>query len=180
LFAKFLSLAGITALQSLLLYAVMQLCTGGIDGAWQWQIPGLVLAACAAVAIGLAISAFAKSVLQAVMIVPLVLIPQILFSGFTPPAGDMEPGPYLVSRLMPSAAVQSVIDTSLFWQKTISGGMRVDYPSAFSNLNRDRSLKNGRIFTDAKPAWWGLATLALWSAGAYWAAWFALRGKERG
>jgi hypothetical protein len=180
LLAKFLSLAGITALQSLLLFGVMQLCTGGIGGAWQWQIPGLVLAACAAVAIGLAISAFAKSVLQAVMIVPLVLIPQILFSGFTPPAGDMEPGPYLVSRLMPSAAVQSVIDTSLFWQKTIRGGMRVDYPSAFSNLNRDRSLKNGRIFTDATPAWWGLGTLALWSAGAYWAAWFALRGKERG
>ncbi len=180
LLAKFLSLAGITALQSLLLYGVMQLCTGGIGGAWQWQIAGLVLAACAAVAIGLAISAFAKSVLQAVMIVPLVLIPQILFSGFTPPAGDMEPGPYLVSRLMPSAAVQSVIDTSLFWQKTISGRMRVDYPSTFSNLNRDRSLKNGRIFTDATPAWWGLGTLALWSAGAFWAAWFALRGKERG
>ncbi len=180
LLAKFLSLARTTALQSLLLYGVMQLLTGGIGGAVQWQIPGLVLAACAAVGIGLAISALARSVLQAVMIVPLVLIPQILFSGFIPPAGDMKPGPYLVSRLMPSAAVQSVIDTSLFWHRTISGAMRVDYPSAFANLNRDKSLKNGQVFVNATPAWWGLGILTVWAVGAYWAAWFALRTKERG
>jgi ABC transport system ATP-binding/permease protein len=180
LLAKFLSLARITVVQSLLLYGVMQLCTGGIGGAVGWQLPGLVLAACAAVGIGLAISAWAKSVLQAVMIVPLILIPQILFSGFMPPAGDMKAGPYFVSRLMPSAAVQSVMDTSLFWQKKISGSMRVDYPSAFSNLNRDKSLKNGQVYANAKPAWWGLGTLAAWAAGAYWAAWLALRGKERG
>ena len=81
---------------------------------------------------------------------------------------------------MPSAAVQGVIDTSFFWNKTISGAMRVDYPSAFSNLNRDKSLKNGQIFRNATPAWWSLGTLAIWTAGAYWAAWLALRGKERG
>lgn len=180
LLAKFLSLAGITALQSLLLYGIMQLSSGGIGGAIQWQIFGLVLAACAAVGIGLAISALARSLLQAVMIVPLVLIPQILFSGFTPPAGEMKAGPYVVSRLMPSAAAQNVMDTSLFWENTISGAMRVDYPSAFSNLNRDKSLKNGQVFLDARTAWWGLGTLAIWTTGAYWVAWFALRGKERG
>lgn len=180
LFAKFSSLAGITTFQSLLLYGVMQLYTGGIGGAVEWQIPAMILAALAAVAIGLAISALSRSVLQAVMIVPLVLIPQILFSGFIPPAGDMAPGPQIVSRLMPSAAVQGIIDTSLFWNKTISGAMRVDYPSAFSNLNRDRSLKNGQIFTNATPAAWSLGTLVMWTAGAYWAAWLALRGKERG
>ena len=180
LLAKFLSLARITVVQSLLLYGVMQLCTGGIGGAVGWQLPGLVLAACAAVGIGLAISAWAKSVLQAVMIVPLILIPQILFSGFMPPAGDMKAGPYFISRLMPSAAVQSVMDTSLFWQKKISGSLRVDYPSAFSNLNRNKSLKNGQVYANAKPAWWALGTLAAWTVGAYWAAWLLLRGKERG
>jgi ABC-type multidrug transport system ATPase subunit len=161
LLAKFLSLARITVVQSLLLYGAMQLCTGGIGGAVGWQLPGLVLAACAAVGIGLAISAWAKSLLQAVMIVPLILIPQILFSGFMPPAGDMKAGPYFVSRLMPSAAVQSVMDTSLFWQKKISGSMRVDYPSAFSNLNRDKSLKNGQVYANAKPAGGGLGPLRL-------------------
>jgi ABC transport system ATP-binding/permease protein len=180
LLAKFFSLTGITALQSLLLYGIMQLSSGGIGGAIHWQILGLVLAACAAVGIGLAISALAKSLLQAVMVVPLVLIPQILFSGFIPPAGEMKAGPFVVSRLMPSAAAQNVMDTSLFWQKTISGAMRVDYPSAFSNLNRDKSLKNGQVFQDARAAWWGLGTLAIWTTGAYGIAWFALRGKERG
>jgi hypothetical protein len=180
LLAKFISLARITVVQSLLLYGVMQLCTGGIGGALRWQIPALVLASCAAVGIGLAISASAKSVLQAVMVVPLVLIPQILFSGFMPPAGDMKSGPFLVSRLMPSAAVQSVIDTSLFWEKKISGAMRVDFPSTFSNLNREKSLKNGQVYTDARPGWWGLGSLLAWTVGAYWAAWFALRSKERG
>ena len=178
--AKFLSLAGVTCVQSLLLYGVMQLLIGGPTGSGGRQIPGLILASCAAVGIGLAISAAARSVLQAVMIVPLVLIPQILFSGFIPPAGDMKAGPYFVSRIMPSAAVQGVMDTSLFWQRKIGGAMRVDYPSAFSNLNRDKSLKNGQIYMNANPALWGLATLAAWSVCAYWAAWFALRGKERG
>ena len=180
LLAKFLSLGRITVTQSLLLYAVMQLGAWGIGGEAAWQIPGLAMTALAAVGIGLAISAWAKTVLQAVMLVPLVLIPQILFSGFTPPAGEMKSGPYVVSRFMPSAAAQTVMDVSLFWDKKISGSMRVDYPSAFSNLNRDRSLKNGQLFKNAKPAWWGLGTLAVWIVGSYWAAWFALRGKERG
>lgn len=179
LLAKFLSLARITVTQSLLLYGVMWIM-GGISGAVGWQIAGLACTAGAAVAIGLAISAFSRSVLQAVMLVPLILIPQILFSGFTPPAGDMKTGPYAISRLMPSAAVQNVMDVSLFWQKKISGSMRVDFPSTFSNLNRDKSLKNGQVFTQSGPAWAGLATLVAWMVGAYTAAWFALRGKERG
>lgn len=180
LLAKFIALSRLTVAQSLLLYGVMQVGAGGIGGSVGWQIPGLVLTALAAVGIGLALSAWARSVLQAVMLVPLVLIPQILFSGFTPPAGDMKNGPYLVSRLMPSAAAQSVMDTSLFWGKTISGALRVDFPSAYSNLNRDRPMKNREVFTRAGPAVWGLGTLAAWALGSYWAAWFALRGKERG
>lgn len=180
LLAKFLSLARITVIQSLVLYGVMQLCAGGLAGSPGWQIPALVLTSFAGVGIGLAISAWAKSVLQAVMLVPLILIPQILFSGFTPPAGEMKTGPYLVSRVMPSAAAQSVMDVSLFWEKKIMGSMRVDFPSSFSNLNRDKSLKNGQTFTKAAPGWWGLGTLAAWAVTAYGAAWLGLRGRERG
>ena len=180
LLSKFLSLARITIIQSLLLYGVMQLMTGGIGGSPALQIPGLIMTGLAAVGIGLAISAWSRSVLQAVMLVPLVLIPQILFSGFVPPAGDMKAGPYGVSRVMPSAAVQSVMDVSLFWGKTIGGVMRVDFPSAFSNLNRGKSLKNGQVYNNTGPARWGLCALGAWAVGAYWAAWFALRGRERG
>ena len=180
LLAKFISLARITIVQSLLLYGVMQIAAGGLTGSTGWQIAGLIFTATASVGIGLAISALSRSVLQAVMLVPLVLIPQILFSGFTPSAGDMKDGPYFVSRLMPSAAAQSVMDVSFFWNQKITGSMRVDYPSSFSNLNRDRSLRNGQVFTNARPAWLGIGSLALWTLVSYGIAWFSLRGKERG
>jgi len=180
LLAKYVSIARVTVAQSLLAYGVMQACTGGIGGSVGWQIGGLIATSFAAVGIGLAISALARSVLQAVMIVPLVLIPQILFSGFSPPAGDMKVGPYAVSRVMPSAAVQSVMDVSLFWDRKIAGALRVDYPSAFSNLNRDRSLRNGQVFRAGAAAWQGLATLLAWSLGTYGIAWASLRKRERG
>lgn len=197
LLAKTLSIVRVTVVQSLLVYGTMQvgswmfggenpdgtaaLFAGGpIGGAVGWQIGALVATSFAAVGIGLAISALARSVLQAVMLVPLILIPQILFSGFTPPAGDMKTGPFVVSRVMPSAAAQSVMDVSLFWGKTIRGDLRVDYPSTFSNLNRDRSLRNGQVFEKSRPAWIGLGVLALWSILTYWVAWFSLRRRERG
>jgi hypothetical protein len=41
LLAKFLSLVRITFVQSLLLYGVIQLATGGLAGAVGWQIAGL-------------------------------------------------------------------------------------------------------------------------------------------
>lgn len=191
LLAKFLTLARITVVQSLLLYWVMQLCTLRIAGSGEWQIVGiggsagwqiaaLVATSLASVGLGLAISALSRTILQAVMLVPLVLIPQILFSGFTPPAGDMKPGPYFVSRAMPSAATQSILDVSLLWNQKITGAMRVDYPTAFSNLNRDRGLRNGKIFQNQEHAVGGLVALCLWTLGTYWLAWFGLRGKERG
>jgi hypothetical protein len=158
----------------------MQACHQGLEGVVFWQISALALTSSAAVAIGLAISAWARSVLQAVMLVPLVLIPQILFAGFMPPSGDFGEGPLWVSRAMPSASAQSVMDVSLFWNKKISGSLRVDFPSTFSNLNRDRSLKNGQTFTNPKPAITGLTVLTIWTAGGILAAGFFLGKRERG
>lgn len=180
LLSKFLNLARITVVQSFLLYAVMQVCASGIGGSVGWQMAALVATSFASVGLGLAISALSRTILQAVMLVPLVLIPQILFSGFTPPAGDMKTGPYAISRLMPSAATQAVMDVSLFWDKKIAGSMRVDYPTAFSNLNRDRSLRNGQIFQNKNPALLGLGILTAWTLMTYVIAWLGLRGKERG
>ncbi|MCX6970570.1 MAG: ATP-binding cassette domain-containing protein [Verrucomicrobia bacterium] len=180
LLAKFLTLGRITVVQSLLLYGVMQLCSRGIGGSVGWQLAALVATSFASVGLGLAISALSRTILQAVMLVPLVLIPQILFSGFTPPAGDMKTGPYVLSRVMPSAATQSVMDVSLFWDRKITGSMRVDYPTAFSNLNRDRGLRNGQIFENRLPGALGLASLTAWTLLTYVAAWLGLRGKERG
>lgn len=185
LLAKFISLARLTVAQSLLTYGVMQFGAwlagdGGIGGAPGWQIGGLIATSFAGVGIGLALSALARSVLQAVMLVPLVLIPQILFSGFAPLAAEMKDGPFAVSRVMPSAAAQNVMDVSLLWGRTVSRHLLADFPSAFANLNRDRSLRNGQVFDRGGPAWQGLGVLAVWSVGAYSVAWGALRRRERG
>jgi len=155
--AKFVSLARLTIVQSLLLFGCMQLGAGGLPGGLGWQVMAMIGTSLASVAIGLAISSWARSVLQAVMLVPLIFILQILFSGFTPPSGDMTAGPYFVSRAMPSAAARQVMDVSLMWKQTVSGRLRGDFPSVFSNLNRDRSMKNGEVFEDSGPGWFGLA-----------------------
>ncbi len=180
LMAKFVSLTRITVVQSLLLYGTMALCTGGIGGSAGWQVSGLVMTCLAAVGIGLAISALARSVLQAVMLVPLVLIPQILFSGFTPPGGKMEAGPYWVSRVMPSAAAQSVMDVSLFLDRKVDPGMAYDYPAAYANLDKGHELKTGKVFEEVRLGWLSLAGLAAWAVGTYAIAWLALRRRERG
>jgi hypothetical protein len=44
--------------------------------------------------------------MQAVMIVPLILIPQIVFSGYTVAAHEMTPAVLRVSRLMPTFSAQ--------------------------------------------------------------------------
>jgi len=177
--AKFVSLSRLTLLQSLVMYGCMQIGAGGLKGDVGWQLAALMATSLAAVSIGLAISSWARSVLQAVMLVPLILIPQILFSGFTPPAGEMKSAPYFVSTLMPSASARQVMDVSLLWNQTISGRLAGDAPSAFSNLKRGRTLKNGDVFSDARPGWWGMSGLAAWVVIGLTLAGFGIRSRER-
>jgi len=180
LLSKWLSLGRLTIVQALLLYGVLQLVEGGLEGFFWWQIAALVGIALAGVGLGLAISALARSVMQAVMLVPILLIPQILFSGFVPPAGEMATGPYVISQALPSGAAQAIMDVSLFWDRQVTGASRIDYPSTFSNLNRDRGLRNGEMFSNPGPAIRGVIVLAVWSLVTGVVAWGALRFREQG
>lgn len=62
----------------------------------------LVLAGTIAVLLGLLVSAFAASEDQATAIIPLVLVPQLLFSGALVEVGEMQPIVKLLSVLVPS------------------------------------------------------------------------------
>ena len=88
--AKFLFLSVVSALQALIIYGCSLWFEGGRDGAVWWQLAALFGTALAGVGIGSAISALARSVMQAVMIVPLVLIPLIVFSGYTVTPAQMK------------------------------------------------------------------------------------------
>lgn len=176
--AKLVFLGGVTAAQSLLLFALLQLFEGGMPGAALWQAAGLLGMALASVAIGLAISALARTLLQAVLIVPLLLIPLILFSGYTVPAADMKPRVYFVSRIMPSFAVQRVIDLSFLWQKEVGRSVLSDHMTSMRNLKKATDIKTGDIYRDAGPGLWSLLLLVLWTAAGSAAAWFGLRSRE--
>ena len=176
---KFLFLTALTSLQGLLLYLCVSLFEHGLGGAAGWQILGLLGTAMAAVGIGSAISAWARSVMQAVMIVPLILIPQILFSGFTVEVRDMRPSVLAASSIMPTFAAESIMDTSFLWQQKVAGDVISDHPKPVSNLRARGYVKTGTIFQNPLPASLGLLTHLLWAAAGYVLACIALKARER-
>ena len=177
--SKFLFLTAVTSVQALLLYLCLRITEQTLTGAVGWQVLGLLGTALAAVGIGAAVSSLARSVMQAVMIVPLVLIPQILFSGFTVEVRDMEPRVLFVSRLMPTFAAETVMDTSFLWQQKVAGDLISDHAKPVSNLRARGYVKTGAVFQAASPAFLALLTHLLWAAAAYVVALFALKSRER-
>ena len=69
-------------------------------------------AALVGVSLGLAVSAWVRSATQAVMWVPLLLIPQILFGGYVVTLPKMSPLVRSISNAFPSHACQRIIDVS--------------------------------------------------------------------
>jgi ABC-type multidrug transport system ATPase subunit len=184
--SKFIWMAGLTSIQALLLYATIAIGRFSLHGAFPWQIIGLVILAFAATGIGLTMSAFAKSPMQAVMLVPLLLIPQILFSGFTVPAKDMAPSVLTLSQIMPSFASERIADVSFLINQKISGDLARDYPIAYFNINdwyRSRTgerLKTGTIYRESRPVWVACLSLVLWTIGGFICSYWLLGRKERG
>ncbi len=177
--SKFIFLTAITATQAMLVYATLLVGEHGPDGAVGWQLAALLGTALAAVGIGSAISALSGSVMQAVMIVPLILIPQIVFSGFTVPASEMTGLVRRVSRLMPSYSAQVMMDTSFLWRRQLSGQTMSDHMQSYRNLDPDRELGSRDTFARRRPATWALLGHGAWAIGTYAAAWLALKRRER-
>lgn len=106
----------------------------------------LALAAAAIVGcgIGLAISASVRSSTQAVMWVPLVLIPQILFGGFVITLPEMSKLTRTVSAIMPSAAAQRIFETaSIYGQAIPFISNRTKIPVFFSAKEEEVTWKEG-------------------------------------
>jgi ABC transport system ATP-binding/permease protein len=183
--SKFLWMGGLTAIQALLLYATIVVARLGIPGTAHWQIIGLLLLAFTSTGIGLTVSSLAKSPIQAVMLIPLLLIPQILFSGFTVPAGEMSPPVLMVSQIMPSFAAQRIADVSFLIGQRISGELARDFPRSYFNINdwyRSRTgerLKTGTIYTETRPLWIAYLSLITWTLAGFLASFWFLGRKEQ-
>lgn len=93
------------------------------------KLGGLLATAWVGVAIGLSISALVRTETQAVMWVPLVLIPQILFGGFVVTRPEMTASVRAASEFIPSFCAQRMMDVGgLFGQTTPRMTNRTKYP----------------------------------------------------
>lgn len=78
----------------------------------------VAVAALTGVSIGLTISSMVTNTTQAVLWVPLVLIPQILFGGVVVTVPDMSKSVRAFSHVMPSFAAQRIMDTAALYGLT--------------------------------------------------------------
>jgi hypothetical protein len=183
--SKFVWMGTITSVQSLVLYACALITTRVPLSVAPIEIVGLLLLGYAATGIGLAISCFTRSALQAVMLVPLVLIPQILFSGFTVQTDEMDPFVLAVAQVMPSFAAERISDTSLLLNQKLTGELAAKYRLPYDNLNQfSRSLtherlKTGQIYTTTRPLYVGYLSLLLWSVVGFALSYVGLMLKEK-
>ena len=177
----------------------------GLDGSLPWYLGGIVCTAFAAVGIGFAVSTLARSTMQAVMAVPLVLIPQILFSGLVVETNQMSsPVVYSLTRLMPSYAAQTLVDVGAFIDRPITGDLYDAHKKAGDHL-RDLLLREfvarpprsgaakgdlralaagqfriGAVYRRFDVGLLAAGKLLAWTLLGYFAAWFGLRSRERG
>jgi ABC-type multidrug transport system ATPase subunit/pSer/pThr/pTyr-binding forkhead associated (FHA) protein len=140
LMSKFVFLGSLTILQAVLIFAVLNFFGSGLSGSAGWQLAGLVACALAATGLGLAISAWARTTLQAVLLVPVFIIPQILFSGYVFPVKDWDHHafPRIVGRFFPSFAAQRIMDTSLFWRQPMRNSLDLEMDgllTSYDNLS---------------------------------------------
>jgi ABC transport system ATP-binding/permease protein len=184
--SKFVWMGTITSLQSVILYACALITTRVPLSAAPVEILGLLLLGYAATGIGLAISCFARSPLQAVMLVPMVLIPQILFSGLTVKTDQMDPLVLAVAQVMPSFAAERISDTSFLLNQHLTGEVIRQYPTPYDNLNQfhrtisgGQRLKSGEVYSNTRPLIVGYLSLVLWSIAGFVLSYVGLMLKEK-
>jgi ABC-type multidrug transport system ATPase subunit/pSer/pThr/pTyr-binding forkhead associated (FHA) protein len=179
LLSKFLFLSITATAQGLLLLFALYAVYGGTDGLVALQLLTVVTTALAAVGLGCAISSLARSSMQAVLIVPLVLIPQILLSGFTVKASEMRHDVRMVAHVIPAFSSRVLADSSFVLNRKIDQDLLEKYTYPLSNLNKDRAFKSGDVFTRTGPAYVAAGTLLLWTIAMYLVAWMKLRKRGR-
>jgi ABC-type multidrug transport system ATPase subunit len=181
LFSKFGYLTAVTSAQSLLLY-ILAMLFGSVEGSLLWQALAVVLCAFSGVAIGLSVSAFSRSSTQAVMVVPLVLIPQLLFSGFVVPLSDWEETPSVLksAKFAPSFHAQRLADLGQIWGKRIDSSIFAEPATAVAaaNIKSDGGLSFNAEFRDFSRSRRAVLGLLAWAFAGYAGSWAGLKKNE--
>lgn len=183
LLMKFAFFGAITSIQAILFYIGIHFTH--MSGAPLWQLISLLLTAWCAVGIGFAVSALVKTKTQAVRVVPMILLPQIIFSGYV--LALPEGGKSALASVIPAYSSQRLMDSSLLWGEDLDE-LRMKFATqhtpqsiAYRNLNATESLADYTgTYSEAGPPLGAMVKLAGWTALAYGLAYAALRGRERG
>lgn len=169
----------LTLVQSFMLFAVARLLGDGIDGSTGYQAAGIAAMAAVSSCIGLLISSASRSTMQAVLIVPMVIIPQIILSGYTVPVSSMNRAVQALASVTPSFQLQRIMDTSLLWGRVIDSNILEQHMLPFRNMNAFLHLSVGDWFTNAGAARTSFLIEILWVLVAYLATLLILGSKER-
>jgi len=159
----------------------------------------MVLTAAAGVSIGLVISSLSRTHEIALFAVPLILIPQILFSGGVVPLSEWQgdspdDGDKVtmgIVHAMPGFASQRMMDTSRMYQADMSitenitrilpgdRQLSLQYRNPYDNLKKDYELGPWKPLEVLKPAYLGGALLFGFFVAGYWISALALKVRER-
>jgi ABC-type multidrug transport system ATPase subunit len=179
LLAKLVFLGTATSLQAIALFALIHLGSHPLEGSLIWQLVCLLATAWTAVGIGLAISTLVRSTTQAVMFVPLILLPQIIFSGYVIPSLATGTGiKKAITDVMPSYAAQRIMDVSLLWKKEITPTM-VAQDSSYLRVDPHRTLAVGKTYRETNVVRQSLTQLLGWTAIITVVAGIGLKLRER-
>jgi len=179
LLVRFLWMTLLTLGQAALLYGVLRIFTTEWQTAWEWHLASMVGSAAAGVAIGLAVSAWALKPSHALVAVPLLLIPQILLSGFVTPAHEMRPEVRAVARLFPAYSAQRLMDFSAVWERPATRQVLSDFWDAVANVKEVTGLKTGETISDPRAGWYAVGGLGAWVIFGLGTAWIGLWRRSR-
>jgi ABC-type multidrug transport system ATPase subunit len=179
LLGKLVFLGTATSAQAILLFALIHFDGHHLEGSFFWQLICLLGTAWTSVGIGLAISSLVRSTTQAVMLVPLILLPQIIFSGYVIPSLATGTGlKKTITDAMPSYASQRLMDVSLLWNERLTPQF-VDHNFSYLRVDPHRNLAVGSTYRSLGPAKDSLLNLLVWSAAMTGIAAIGLKLRER-
>ena len=162
LLSKFFFWSMVTLAQALVLYICIQFGAKAMTGSPAWQLACLAATSLSAVGVGCAISALVRTTTQAVMIVPLVLLPQIVFSGFVLPSFTLGGAKKAICEVMPSYSSQQIMDLSIFWHENLTPEYMREYAVALKNVDPDTHFKPDDYFDDPQASGTGACEVLVW------------------
>jgi ABC-type multidrug transport system ATPase subunit len=180
LLTKIVFLGVATSLQSLVVFVCLQLGAHALEGSKMWQLSCLLATAWASVGIGLSISALVRTTTQAVMLVPLILLPQIVFSGYVLPSLANGTGvKKVVTNLMPSFSAQKIMDVSLLWNQQLTPQFVAAHNFSYGRVDPKKTLSENQTYLESDVAIECLLELVAWTGVTTAVAGFGLKLRER-